>query len=397
MNLPECPPARPGLRICAAALLLLSACPGADHTSDGSIDLLVPLDLRPATPTFLDPSAYAAELAVDAAFPFGVTRRHTTARTLAGARFGGHGGPMTTSRPPGAQAQVIRFTLPAAATAPLTDVAVPVATPSGLPASAFLADVVDLTAGQASGRLALSSYTGSGAAFPGEALLYSKDYDQVLDRAAVNGFFGLTSLALTGGGTRLLYTGLSGLAAAPAATNDNGLYASDLCGDAIKPGAACTPGKKLFGWSGYSGPVASDTVGTVLAAASLTGGATSDAVYALSAAQARGGAAVTPTPLVESSTLGTESLAAVAPTGAAPGWALAKGYDDATKKTAVAAYAQGYTVEGAAVKKSGALVTQALRPGPAAQRLSLLTDAQGGLWVAVQTQAGGVLLGLARQ
>ena len=153
---------------------------------------------------------------------------------------------------------------------------------------------------------------------------------------------------------------------------------------------------KLFGWSGYSGPVASDAAGTVFAAASLMGAQNPDVIYAVRKDQVLGAGPAAATTLIEGNTFGTQSLAALAPSGDQPGFALGKGYDNDMAMMATAAYAQGYTIDAGTLKKSGAFVPTAIRPGAAAQKMSLFSDGQG-LWVVVRTAQGDALFGLARR
>ena len=259
----------------------------------------------------------------------------------------------------------------------------------------YLGELVDLP-----GDRALLSYTGSGAGFPGEVLLYSRSDAQIVDRAAVNGFYAVATVDSVAG-AQIFYSALSGLADRPSTTVENGLYLSVLCSASrIRPGGDCAPGRKLFGWDGYSGPLARTAASPgssegvdLFVAASLRSGAASDAIYGLRT-QALASA---PTRLVEIDSGGTASLVSLAPTENAPGWLLAKSFDEYMPRRAVAAYAQAYIRRGDGLETSGALVLQALQPGPQALGLSLLSDEQGGLYAVVATADGGVLLQLARK
>ena len=77
--------------------------------------------------------------------------------------------------------------------------------------------------------------------------LYSQNYDAVVARANVNGFYsgrGVTD----GTKTRIVYTGLSDFSDAASTTSDNGLWAADVTATALEGAASL----KLFGWSGGS-------------------------------------------------------------------------------------------------------------------------------------------------
>ncbi len=363
--------------------------------SDPAPDLGVAGDMAGDLPKLLDPTSYAGELVIDASFPFGVLRRHPSAVSLVGARWGAHGGPLRTRSAPGGGLRILRARLPLDRLAPLAIDETPLAAPSGLPMPSYLGELVDLPADRA-----LLSYTESGAGFPGEVLLYSRSDAQIVDRAPVNGFYAVATTD-SPAGTQIYYSALSGLADRKSPTVDNGLYLSWLCSAShIRPGGDCAPGRKLFGWDGYSGPLAltaanpGDGEGADLfVAASLSRGAVSDVIFGLRT-QALG---VAPTRLVEIDSGGTASLVSLAPTATAPGWLVAKSFDEYMPRKAVSAYAQAYIRRGDGLEKSGALLPQALQPGPQALGLSLLTDEQGGLYAVIATADGGVLLQLARK
>ena len=388
-----------------AITLCVMACSGSDATSapatpDGAIS--PPVDdggtngdaSRPPA-TFLEPSTYGDFVVIDGAFPFGVTQRHAADDSIAGCHWGRHGGPMVTTGVYGASGPptpvVIRWSIPDGATAPATSAKLPFAIATGLPAMHFYgADgFVDLPFGP----YALLDYSGSGAAFPGEALLYAEAYDKVLGRANVNGLY---SGAGVTDGTRqvLVYSGLSPLATAASTTNDNGLYAAAVCGTSLTAAAPCTAATKVLGWSGASGPVVTDAHGNVFVGASLAGASTSDAVYGLTKAQALAAAAVSPSPpkLAEIDSGGTASLAAVTPDGANEGWVLGLGFaDDA------AVYAASYVEGTGAIAKGSKLATSAIKKGTAAESLTVFSDPDGDLWLAVTTAKSGFFLELRRR
>ncbi|MBK6464266.1 MAG: hypothetical protein IPF92_25190 [Myxococcales bacterium] len=300
---------------------------------------------------------------------------------VVGSRWGNHGGPMITTQvytaldaaapAPG----VIRYTLPAGATGAATARSLAFSKATGLPNTFFYgADgMVDLPFG----NLAMLTYTGSGAGFPGEALLYSKDYDRVVARARSNGVY-----STVGTGTKtFVYAALSPFAAAASASTDNGLYASELCAQELVATGACKTPAKLFGWTGSSGPVAVDGLGNAFVGASLSGG---DAIYGAAASEVARVGAATRVELATVTSLGTSSLAAIAPEGTAPGFVVAKTYDGATPSPA---YAQAYTAAGE-LKKQGALLPEAVKAGPAAEGFSVFANPAGDLWIAVDLKSG---------
>jgi len=330
-------------------------------------------------PVFLPSGDYADALRIDATFPYGVVARLGADGDVLGARWGNHGGPMVTTQvytavDAAAKPGVVRYTVPSTATGNTTKKEVAFAPAPSLPTTLFYgADgMVDLPFG----NLAILTYTGSGAGFPGEGLLYAKDYDAVVSRARSNGVYSAVGL----GEKTFVYSALSPFSGAASATTDNGLYAAELCGaDKLAPEGACKPSAKLFGWTGSSGPVAVDPQGNTFVGASLSAG---DAIYAAAAAEVKAIGAATRVELANKTTGGTASIAVVGPEGAAPGFVIAKGYDAAT---ATPAYAQGYRLP---LAKDGATIDAALSAGSAAEAFSVFSSAQNDLWVAVELSAG---------
>jgi hypothetical protein len=337
-------------------------------------------------PTFLDASTYADVFTIDAHFPFGVVGRHTADIDIPGSHWGRHGGPMVTS---GVYAQtgtpaIHKWTIPSNATAAATVADTTFTPASGIPSMLFYgADgMLDLFGG-----VSLLDYSAGGPPFTGEALLYNAAYDTVGSRAYANGFY---SGAGVTDGTKdvLVYSGLSPVTAAKSATSDNGLYAAPICNGKLLDGS-CAASAKLFSWTGYSGPVVADANGNVFVAESLMGGATSDAVVAITQAQALAGTAVTPVDLAEVNSGGTSSLVAVAPTATANGWILGIGFD-----SSAGVYAGSYTT---ALAKGTDSITKAIAPTAAVTAVSMFTDPTGDLWLAVTTDTAGYYFELARK
>ena len=336
--------------------------------------------VRPA-PVFLSPGAYEDAVVIDPNLPFGVVARFSVDGDVIGARWGNHGGPMVTTQvytAPDASAPapgVIRYTVPAGATGAAIAKNVVFTKAAGLPTTFFYgADgMVDLPFG----NFAMLTYTGSGAGFPGEALLYSKDYDRVVARAKSNGVY-----SAVGAGTKtFVYTALSPFAAAPTTSTDNGLYVSELCNQEIVATGACKAPAKLFGWAGNSGPVAVDGLGNAFVGASLSGG---DAIYGAASSEVARVGAATRVELATVTSPGTSSLAAIAPEGTAPGFVLAKTYDGATPAPA---YAQAYS-SGSGLQKQGVVIPAAVKPGPSADGFSVFSSSVGDLWIAVDLKSG---------
>lgn len=340
-------------------------------------------------PELLDPSSYADLVTIDPAFPFGVVGRHDADDAIVGSRWGRHGGPMVTlgAYGSGGAPKIAAWSIPATSTAKATRKIRSFAVASELPNSFFYgADgMVDLPFGPVS----LLSYSGSGASYAGEALLYSETYAAVTSRANANGFYSGVGVA-AGARTLLVYSGLSPLSSEPSTTEDNGLYVAEICEGRLAMPAPCPQPYEAFGWDGQSGPVAVDLHGNVFVAASLADGATSDAIFALGRSQVAAGTAVDPTTLVEADSTGTGSIAAVAPGGAEEGWVLGIGFDP---KAAV--YARGYG-DGDIVTGGTELVAEAIVRAKGVTGLSVFTDDDGDLWLAVVTETSGHFLELRR-
>lgn len=342
-------------------------------------------------PVFLEPAAYADLVTIDPSFPFGVTGKHDADGDILGSRWGRHGGPMVTTGVygGGGATKVVRWDVSggAMAAAVKSDHAVPVAT--GLPKTFFYgADgVVDLPFGP----FALLSYTGSGASFPGEALLYAGDYGEVKSRAKVNGFYSGAGVVI-GDVPVVVYSGLSPLSTATTTTDDCALYGAPVCDGALAAGAPCPSSWKIFGWDGQSGPVVTDAHGNVFVGASLSEGTTSDAVYALAKGHISPGAVVDAVVVAEIDSGGTASLAAIAQDGDAHGWVLGLGYD---AKSSV--YAADFVEQAGAIVDGSVALPAAIARADGVDGLSVFTDDDGDLWLAVTKGRSGTYLELRRK
>ena len=358
--------------------------PGVDGSSSPEKDaapVVVDATVVRPPPVFFPANEYEDLVTLDAAFPFGVVARYDVDGDVLGARWGNHDGPMLTTSvytAPDASAPapgVVRYTLPATARGAAAKKEIAFTKAPGLPTTFFYG--VDGMVDMPFGNRALLTYTGSGAAFPGEALLYTKDYDAVVSRAKSNGIYSAIGI----GAKTIVYTALSAFSATASATTDNGLFVSETCNLELVAGTGCKPPAQLFGWTGSSGPVAVDPQGNAFVGASLAAG---DAVYAASAGQVT---AVGPASRVEISTVasgGTSSIAAIGPEGSGAGWVVAKGYDGATPAVA---YAQAY-LTGGALAKQGTGIGRAIAPGPKNDGFSVFASPKNDLWIAVELTAG---------
>jgi hypothetical protein len=344
-----------------------------------------------ATPTFLGAEQVADLIKISPSFPFGVTRRHAAAGPVLDARWGRHGGPLVTTQnfsAPASALAVHRWTLPNGVTDAATHVDLSSVIAPDLPAQHFwgVDGFVDLPFDS----LAMHAYSSSGDYFPGEVLFYSKDYDRVVGRAHVNGYYSGVGVA-DGDRKRVVYSGLSGLSGADSTTKENALYGSDVCADSPLPTGTCASSVKLFAWSGNSGPVTVDADGNVFVAGFVSGSATTDAIYGLTKAQSFASESQHPATLAERTTGGTASLAAVTKPGSQHGFVIAKGHDG---KTAAPSYALAYRSVGSELVVDGPVIEGAVVGTSPDASLSFFAAPDGHLWVAVELPKGAWLLEL---
>lgn len=342
-------------------------------------------------PVFLEPSEYADLVVLDSELPFGVTQVHAADQDIIGSRWGRHGGPMVSLGMYGDPSDyaIVKWSFGDEPTGNATSSSTTFAVADSLPATLFYgADgMIDLPFGP----FALLSYTGSGAAFPGEMLLYSPTYDDVKSRVAVNGFYSGVGIA-SGARNIVVYSGLSPAPAPDPTTSENGLYVVDVCDGELAASSPCPASKKLLSWTGASGPVVVDAEGHVFVGASTSGGATSDAVYALTGAQVLAGSEVSPAPILEVDSSGTASLAAVAAEAGQEGWVFGIGFGPSAS-----VYAGSFSTEGGAPTKGSAYIASAIGKGASASSVSLFTDDEGDLWIAVAKDDGGAYVELRRK
>jgi hypothetical protein len=151
---------------------------------------------------------------------------------------------------------------------------------------------------------------------------------------------------------------------------------------------------KLFGWQGNSGPVTADADGNVFVGAFVTqsGGAETDAIYALSMTQSFGTSSQTASTLSQRKTGGTASIAAITTPGSQKGWVIAKGHDG---KTPAPSYAVPYRSNGTALAVGGDVLDQPVSGTSPDASISFFADPKGHLWVAVELPTGSTFLELA--
>lgn len=328
-------------------------------------------------------------ITLDPSLPFTVKQMHSAAGRIHHARWGQHGGPLATFQDDPAQApQATRWFIPNGASAPAGEQTLRTPKPDGLP------DNPDLFYWNAEGLRdtplgALNAYATTTENNAGELFLFSQNYDQLLQRAHVNGYASGVTVD-DNGTTRVIYSGLSGITADAQPTNDAGLWSSAISAASLVP-ADGTASTQLFKWSGSPGPVALDNNGNLFVAPFLTGGAHSTAVYGLAKNQTLAQAAQEPATLSESDAQGTVSIAAVAAAGADGGWVFSKGWDIGSAQPVIA---RKYKATADAVTADGDVIAAAIKPVLQSSTISLFSDPKGALWVSVTTEAGAWLIEL---
>jgi len=308
--------------------------------------------------------------------------------------WGSHGGPLivqpATTGAAGASGTGVtleRWTAPTGSTGAMTVQTTPVA--SAFPTGTFLgAQALDLPF---FGWTAIS-WTNP---FPNP----SGQFEMVANGAVVamydvNGPFGVAAVPAASSLGRLLYSGLSPLGMATTATN--GLYAADACSSpaqALGTGTGCSASAVVAAWGDSSGPVVADSNGDVFAVMSSISAGSQEARGFLASAIGRGAAATTGVTLFTMSGF-PGSLAALSPSGSAPGVVALQPFD-ATSFDALDVIEQKFTTGSslAAMGTQTALLTvPSQSPG-----LALLVDDSQRLWVGVSGASSTTYVVLARQ
>ena len=150
-------------------------------------------------------------------------------------------------------------------------------------------------------------------------------------------------------------------------------------------------------WEGFAGVFTEDARfdlgdGNVFVGASLSTGTTSDAVYGLSNAEVFAGAVSDPRAITEVDSNGTASLAAIAPEGADDGWVVGLGYDG---KSPI--YAAAYVEQDDALARGEDNLEAAIKRGSGVEGISVFTDPEGDLWLAIVHGSKGTYLELRRR
>jgi hypothetical protein len=341
---------------------------------------------RPS-PVFLAATDYAELIEVDPAFPFGVTQVHQTNLPVGGAVWGYHGGPLVTVAPADAAASlaVYRYLIPVDAKATLAAPTTQTfADAQDIAKPHFYNAVFDLPFGQKS----VVSYSGSGAAFPGEAFIYTAGAASAPPRANVNGFYSGVTVADVSS-ARILYSGLSPLAKAASETSENGLYVSAPCNSSPAATGTCLSAFAILRWAGASGPVTRDRDNNAFVAAFTM---TQQEVYGLTQKEiTTATSTLTKRPLFAFNATGTGSLAVVPVSTSGDGHVLIKGFDG---KVPAETTAQAFSVAAAISASATSPITGALKPGTRNMGYDLFSDPEGDLWLAIATATGGAFVEL---
>ncbi len=295
--------------------------------------------------------------------------------------WGAHGGPLLVAQGPGdGEVTLDRWTPPAGASGKVTIASTTLA--AGIPAGAFAgAEAIDLgfRAGTA------ISYSGAFPDTAGELII--ADGTNTNERYPVNALFSMVVLPKAGDATsgRLAHTGMSALG--DAAAGQNGLYAADDCMGTFLPNGQPTCGApiEVAAWGDASGPAVADALGNLFVVMTSFAGDQEGRAFAADAI-AEGAPASEGDVLFTLSGFG-QSLAAIAPEGAAPG-IVAFQPSDASSFEALDVLEIRYAVKDGNVTAESPpkpLLTFAKPNTPVA----MLTDPEGHLWVGVPVDDGG--------
>jgi len=338
--------------------------------------------------TCLDPSAFASSFTIaDSAFC--AVALYTAPESLGSQAptWGAHGGPLVVQTATGTGVTLERWTAPAGNTGALTVQTTPI--PSAVPAGAFLgAQALDVPF---FGWTAISwvnpfpMTTGKFEMIANGAIVTSYD---------VNGPFSVTAVPADASLGRLIYAGLSPLGMAT--TNMNGLYAADACSSpspALGAGTGCSASSLIAAWDEYSGPVAADSNGDVFAVMTSYTNGNQEARGFLASAVARGSGATAGTTLFTLSGYAA-SLAALSPSGMAPGLVVFQPIDSASND-ALDVIEQKFTTSTSGLEVMGTPTT--LLTVASTHGLSFLVDGAQRLWVAASDTSSTTYVVLARK
>jgi len=300
--------------------------------------------------------------------------------------WGSHGGPLVVQQGTGTGVTLERWTAPAGTTGTMTVQTTPVA--DALPASTYLgAQALDLPF---FGWTAIS-WTNPFPDSTGQFELVASG--AVATSYTVNAPYGVAGVAAASSLGRLLYTGLSPLGAPT--TSMPGLYAADACSSpaqVLGAGTGCSAPALVAAWGDSAGPVVTDANGDAFAVMTSFANGTQEARGFAASSVARG-AAATSGVLLFSMDGYASSLAALAPSGNAPGLVVFQPFDSTTNDALDVVEQKFTTTSGLAAMGTP---TKMLTVAPG-QSLSLLVDGSERLWVAVSSSSSTKYVVLARQ
>jgi hypothetical protein len=304
--------------------------------------------------------------------------------------WGSHGGPLTVRVGVNGAFDLVRWTPPAGEKVALTKKAT--SFDAKIPATGFLGgQAVDLPF---FGWTALS-WTGAYPDLAGELLLVKGS--AIDKRYPTNGAFATAGSSGADAQGRLLLTGLSPVGDAKA--GDNALYAADTCGTAAQPSllpgqdASCKAPIDVASWGDSSGPVTFDHDGNAFAVMTSFDG-TQEARGFDAASIARGAGPTAGVKLFAIEGYGA-NVAALAPTGAAPGIVAYQPSSGTTFKPEDL-LEQQYTVTGGKLAAVGTPKPM-IHATTADAFLYVMADDHQHLWVGTDLGAGATYVVLARK
>jgi hypothetical protein len=302
--------------------------------------------------------------------------------------WGTHGGPLIVQAAAnGTDVTLERWSAPAGNTGTMTVQSTSVA--AVLPASSFLgAQALDLP---------FLGWTAVSWANPfpdttGKFQMIAND--TVAASYDVNGPYGAVAVPGPSSSGRLFYSGLSPLGMATVDTN--GLYAADACtspSPALGAGTGCSAPAVVAAWGDSSGPVVADSDGDVFAVMASSAASTQEARGFFTRSIGRGSAATAGVTLF---TMGgfSGSLAALSPTGNAPGVVVFQPLDASTFSP-LDVIQQKFTTSSAGLAAMGTPTT--LLTVVSGQGLSFVVDDSERLWAAISGASSTTYVVLARR